>query len=297
MKTILVLTDLSENAAHAAEVAVTLAGTMNTNLLLYNARIAMPVPTYYADYAGGPWVADDFIQWESESNEKLQWLADDLKPLIANLDPELRKPSVHFECRDGKIAENLAELIAQKNVELIVMGASAEDTLDHILNGSETKAVMNHATCPVLVVPQRADLTKITKVIFATDYAEGDIKGMHYLVMLARLFDFSIEIAHISEYGENPYLTIEDKETFLKQVNKLKYPHISFKIARGKNVIDRLNRLCEEEEANILALVHYQHSFLVHLIRTSTTKRALANQQIPLLIFPSKMEKNYKEFV
>src|SRR5665213_1324991 len=105
MKTILVLTDLSENAAHAAKAAVPIAGTLNMNLLLYNTRLILPVSTYYADYAGGPWVVNDFIQWENESKEKLQWLADDLAPSLSKLDPQLRKPVIHTECHEGKVAE------------------------------------------------------------------------------------------------------------------------------------------------------------------------------------------------
>lgn len=297
MKTILVLTDLSANAAHAAKSAVMLSGALNANLLLYNTKLILPVSTYYADYAGGPWVVDDFVQWENESKEKMKQLAEDLQPLIARLDPQLRKPVVHYESGDGSLAQNITDIAQKDNIELIVMGASSEGTFEHILNGSDTRSIIENATRPILVIPQGSDLKKLKKVIFATDFDKADIKGIHYLVKIGKLFNFEIEIVHVCPYGEKEGSVAAKERDFFKYVGKLRYPHITFKEIKGKNVVHRLNDLCSEDSANILALVHYQHSFFVRLFTHSTTGEALLNQNIPLLIFPSKMEKDYKEFV
>ena len=297
MKTILALTDHTENAIHAAKSAVMLAGALNTNLLLYNTKLILPVATYYADYAGGPWVVDDFTQSENDNKEKMRQLAEDLQPLIAKLDPQLRKPFVHYESSEGSLAQNITDIIEKNNIELIVMGASSDSTFEHILNGSDTRAIIDHAACPVLIIPQNSDLKKLKKVIFATDFDEADIKGIHYLVKIGKLFDFKIEIVHVCPYGEKEGSVAAKEEDFFKHVDKLRYPHIRYKEIKGKNVIRRLNDLCDEDDANILALVHYQHSFFVRLFEHSITRDALLHQNIPLLIFPSKMEKDYKEFV
>lgn len=83
----------------------------------------------------------------------------------------------------------------------------------------------------------------------------------------------------------------------MRQIDKLVYPHITFREIRGKDVVRRLNEVCNEDGADILALVHYEHSFFMRLFESSTTKKALSQQNVPLLVFPAKMEKEYREFV
>ncbi len=293
MKTILILTDLSGNAAQAAKTAVMLGGALNTNLLLYNTQSVLPVSSYYADYAGGPWVIDDFTKSENESNEKMQHLSECLQALIAKMNPQLRKPVVHYEVGEGSLAENISTVVDQKNIAMIVMGASSDAAFEHILNGSDSHAIIDHARCPILVVPQYADLKNFKKVIFATDFGEADIKGIHYLFEIGNLLNLQIEIVHISLYGEKDSSVIEKKQEFLKQVSRLRYANVMFNDVKGRNIVGSLNDLCEEENADVLALVHYQHNFLKRLLGHSTTKDALLNQNIPLLIFPSKMEKSF----
>jgi nucleotide-binding universal stress UspA family protein len=52
MKTILILTDFSENSAHAAKAAVNLAEKMHANMLLFHNYQVLPVT---ANYGAGPW--------------------------------------------------------------------------------------------------------------------------------------------------------------------------------------------------------------------------------------------------
>jgi len=290
MKNILVLTDFTENAAHAAKSAVLFAGALNTNLLLHNTLTALPVSSYYSDYAGGPWIADDFTERQDENQEKLSNLAESLEQAIAKLPPELHKPVVRCESREGNLGESVAAIIEEKNVELIVMGASSEGTFEHVVNGSDTRSIIKHATRPVLVIPQNSVMKKLRKVIFATDFDEADMIGLRYLVKLAKLFTFEIEVVHVSIIGKTDFSALEREVSFLKQVNKLKFRDIIFKETRGKDVVGRLSDICNEDKADILALVHYQHSLLGRILISSTTKKALSKQQIPLLIFPSSME-------
>ena len=290
MKTTLVLTDFSENASHAAKTAVMMSSVFNSNLMLYHTRQILPTATHYSDFAGGPWMLDDFAELDRENKEKMEELADDLRPLISKLDPHLHKPVVHCESGSGYLAQNITEVVEKNNVELIVMGASSDSTFDHFFNGSETLSIIENATCPILVIPKNVELKKIKKVIFATDFDEADVKGLHYLVKFGKLLNFKIEIVHVCPFGEKEATVTAKEEYFFKHIDKLRYPDLHYKEIKGKDVVKRLNNLCEEDGANILSLVHYQHSFLVRFFGHSTTKEALLNQNIPLLVFPSKME-------
>ncbi|MBS1529509.1 MAG: universal stress protein, partial [Bacteroidetes bacterium] len=128
MKTILVLTDLSENAAHAALSALMLAKQMHANVLLFNDNVSQPVAPMYA---GGPTVADVTNIIEYDNEEKLKNLAGALQALATN--PGKWEPQIHYEEKLGALAYNVKRLKEQKNIEMIVMGAREGSGMDHFL--------------------------------------------------------------------------------------------------------------------------------------------------------------------
>ncbi|MCO5946606.1 universal stress protein [Mucilaginibacter flavidus] len=290
MKTILVLTDLSANALPAAKAACMLSGVMNTNLVLLNTCADIPLQAGYSDMPGGPWLVDDFMEWDKERNADLLEHASSLEPYIAKLDPSKRKPSVHCEYADGTLADSAVTLIETKNVELIAMGAPHSSRFDHFLTGSDTAAVINNVTRPVLVVPAGYELKRIKRVVFATDYNDADIKALHYLVKMGRLFNFHLEVVHVSLPGEDKTPAAYKEKVFLS-LQQIKYDRISYKEIGGKDAVKRLNAYCKETGADLLAMVHYHNSFFARIFNQSASKQALVNNELPLLIFPPKMEK------
>ncbi|MES2374928.1 MAG: universal stress protein [Bacteroidota bacterium] len=285
MKTLLILTDLSENAEHAAKSAMVLSQNLHANILLYNSCLMVPVAPYYAQ---GVLVAENDMWWQSVSKQRLEELAELLEPEYSHAAGQF-SPTIDIQCGEGNLGENITRIIKNQDIELIVMGAKTGGTFDHILYGSDTNSVIKHTMRPVLVIPQSSDLKSIKKVTFATDFSDGDVTAIHYLVKLGKVLHFSLEIVHVSVFGENDSRNDDSGKAFVAQVVKLKYPDIIYKDVRGKDVINRLNHHCAESCSDVLAMVHHQGSFFSGLLHQSTTKEALSCQKIPLLIIPSKM--------
>lgn len=159
---------------------------------------------------------------------------------------------------------------------------------DDPLTGSDTSAVIRNATRPVLVMPQKADLRQIRKVIFATDFDESDLMAIHYLMNLGKLLNYQLDIIHVSKPGKHK---IAAKELdFQEQLNQLHYQGLNYRKVNGKDLVTRLNELASEDGPAILALLHHQVPFFFRLFTPSKTKTALARQLTPLLIFPSNMQ-------
>jgi len=285
MKIILILTDFSENAEHAAKSAMVLSENLHTNVLLYNSCLAVPVTPYYAQ---GMLVAENDSWWHEESKKRLDSLAECLEPEYPAASGQF-SPSIDVQCGEGSLGENIVNIIEHHNIELIVMGAKTSSTFDHILFGSDTNSVIKQTTRPVLVIPQESDLKGIQKVTFATDFSNADLNAIDYLVTLGKVFHFNLEIVHVSVFSENDSKNEDHGKAFVSQVEELKYPNIIYKDIRGKDVINRLNHHCIETRSDILAMVHYQGSFFSGLLHQSTTKEALSHQKMPLLVIPSKM--------
>ena len=290
MKTTLVPTDFSENSVHAAKAAVMLSSRLHTNILLFNNYVKVSVTPHFA---GGPWVVDELMELKKESKENLQNLAGDLEALIAGLAPAQPKPAVRVQHAEGNLGDNIAAIIHEKDIELIVIGARSGSTIDHMLNGSETNLIIDESNCPVIIIPESVDLKELNKVIFATNFDETDMKAINYLVKLSYLFNFQIEVIHINS-SKSSGVKSERQTAFEDRLFKLNYPKITYKQVFGKNVISRLNRLCTETGADILALVHQHRSPIGRILKQSTSKKALSQQKIPLMIFPSIINGNLK---
>lgn len=287
MKTILVLTDFSENALNAAKAAVMLAGKIHANLILYHNFQTIPAAAYYA---GGSYLVDEAGWIIEETKKKLNRQSRVLGYCIDDLDKTNRKPTLHTISAEGDLSKNIMDIVNDNDIEFMVMGARADSVIDHIFFGSETSAIIRHATRPVLVMPAQTMLTQLHKVAFATEFEEMDIEAVHYLIKLGKIFNFELNIIHVNQPWEHKLQHEEKEDAFKKRIAKFGYPSITYNDLRGLDVISRLERHCAATKTQLLALVHHQQSFFMRVLQHSTTKEALADQKIPLFILPSTME-------
>ncbi|HVS92756.1 MAG TPA: universal stress protein [Mucilaginibacter sp.] len=283
MKNLLVLTDLTENAAHAALSAVALAKKMHTNILLFHTEIVQPMAPEYA----GPPMLMNTIE-DEEDLEKLQELTESLTR-HAQSGPGW-KPEVQFQQGVGDLADQVDDIESEKNIEMIVMGCREGGRIDHFLTGSETFSVIDQSSRPVLVIPHESRLVNIRKVLFATNYTDGDVGIVRYLVKLGHIFNFTLEIVHINLLDENDITRNLRELEFMRHMHQIPNDGIIYKEAYGKNITRRLNRLCQESKADLLAFSHYKDSFFSRLFRRSVTRKAISAQTLPLLIFPANFK-------
>jgi nucleotide-binding universal stress UspA family protein len=286
MKTILALTDFSNNSTNAANAAVLLAGKIHANVLLYNNYETVAVAS---TFSGGPYVNEEFYLLTTETKRKLDHQLNQLQYIADDIDKDQRKPTLKGLSGDGGLVDNLKQVISENQIEFITMGAPSGTSIEHLFFGSETNKIIRHAQRPVLVVPANRTLTDIEKVVFATTFDELDIHALHYLIGLGKTFKFSIEVVHVNQPVPDEKQQIEKETAFQKHIARFGYDKISFKNLGGHEVADRLYRHCAEVKPDILAVVHHQHSFFRSYFEHSITKETLADLKLPLMIFPASM--------
>jgi len=291
MKTILILTDFTENAAHAAASTVMLGEKLHAKLLLFNSFYNMPILPSYGG-SGGPWVVEDLVLRETDCDKKLKQLAADLQKKVNALPAEHYRPTIAIQYGEGELSKNIETILQEIDLELIVMGARSGSAISHIFTGSDTRAVIDRAARPVLIVPEKTNLKALKRITFATNFEDTDIAAVRYLHKLCKVFRFKLEVVHVSLIWDIPE-DVNNKhksELFREKLSKLNFPEITYQEVKGKGVVDRLNRLCAEHHSDILVMVHYKDSLMTRIFQESTTKDALSNQSIPLLVIPAKME-------
>jgi len=281
MKRILVLTDFSANAEHAAENAMYLSKQLNTGLLLYHAYEMVPIDPYYT---GGPYVPDPTSVYAVQGEKELKLLTETLTERAEKIEPGTNLPIQHLT-GEGHLGENVKDIIAEKDISLVVMGASSGSAFDHLIGGQETLKVINKATLPVLIIPANTELKNIRQLVFATNFEKNDINAIAYLADLAQTLGFKIDIVHIDAFNSGRS-DLMSEITFKRFVNGLNFTGITYHDIRGKDVVNRLNSFCKTSGADVLAMVHYHQNFFAQLFGTCDTKKELAHQQQALLVFP-----------
>lgn len=283
MKTILVLTDFSSNALTAAESAVILAGKIHANLLIMHSDNSVPLIPYY----GGISVITENISWDTVQREQLDKLVAHLR-YFADLNVEQeRKFNVHGQLMTGELWVNVQQILKSRIIELIVIGGRSGSKIDHVLFGSDTSALIEHVNHPVLIIPQNYSFRRLDRVIFATNFNETDIYAINYLFKLGKRLQYQLEIVHITLYGDKPGLKNERVRGYINELSEKKYPAVLFRDIKGKRLLPRLIKQCQERETDLLALSHQHHSYFMRMLKEGTVTMFLGQHKIPILVFPS----------
>lgn len=139
IKTILVPTDFSRDAAQACEAVLTLLGGQRdaTIVLLH----VYHLPYEYTAYGTIPTSLDYFKDVEGAAEDKLEELAADLRE---------QGLTVRTVAKEGFPPEVITHQAETEEVDLIAMGTHGRTGLAHLVLGSTAERVVQRASCPVL---------------------------------------------------------------------------------------------------------------------------------------------------
>ena len=143
IKRILVPSDFSECSDAAVRYGLELARTFGARLHLLHV---------VQDPASQPWAAEGFAVPLLEAVD--QWQRDAKIRLEASIPPEDRATTV-VTCPIASPFPEILRYASDNAIDLIVMGTHGRSGLAHALLGSVAERVVQHAPCPVLIVPKR----------------------------------------------------------------------------------------------------------------------------------------------
>ena len=273
MKKILVPTDFSIAGKKAADYAVAFAELFNSKITLMH---AYPPLMYDTDIAY-------FHQ------EALTLMKD---VVVKKLELEKQRINKKLTTKASGVFDEgytkSAILLAMKksHPNLVVMGTTGESVLEKNVFGSVSLGVVNESKIPVLVVPEKAQSGKIKRIVYATDYHEGDAKAMKYLIDLAAKLKAKIFVVHIAN---GDFSTSYEKDSMEAMKTTICKKHdcenISFQVINGENTASELEKYCKKVNAGLLAVSNEKRSFFIKILLPSITKKMIYHSEIPLLVF------------
>jgi len=287
MKTILVCTDFSEIAEQAACYGFRLAATLRSKLLLANA-IPVPIPMVTPAGIDIPYTDNEVLQ--AGVLEGLGIEKDKLyhgKFTKQQLGPDL--PEVEIAAGFGPPYAYIAELVKKENSDLVIAGLSGAGNASRFFLGSTSRDLINSTLFPVLLLPRDIHYEPVKQIVFASELNDADFYALSYLAEKARMFNASIQIAHIvtgTEENEG-----EKIDRFLSRAKAmLPGTEITSLNVYNQNEMNGLDWLQDHTELDWLVMVHREHSFLSNLFRQPFSQQMARKVKVPLLIIPE----NYK---
>jgi nucleotide-binding universal stress UspA family protein len=281
MKTIVVLTDFSEEAFRAAEYACEIAGCLQVKkIVLYNAHAS--VVAFGGSTDGAAIVSDDHELY-LENMESLGLLQDRLKPMAG-------KEVVFEMIADNMGIPGIADWIEQRKQEgesgLLVLGVSHKSGFEKWLDGSTTKEVLKKNEWPVLVVPETTFLGRsIDTLVFASDMKEIKNLPADVIHEVLNAFPAKLQLLHVQKESKNePIAERENAVVALHELLEQYDPEFHYRTCN--DIVEEILSFATKEKASMIITVHRKLGFWKSMFSESVTRKLAEKTSIPLLSLP-----------
>ncbi len=113
--------------------------------------------------------------------------------------------SFHFSYKEDYFIEAVRSLVAEKNIDLILMGTKGTTNKEGMIIGKNTSDVITKVKCPALAISQHAFFKANPQMVFPTDYKiQYSAKMLNTLFTLSKLSNSSIRILEFFSSEKEP---------------------------------------------------------------------------------------------
>lgn len=193
----------------------------------------------------------------------------------------------------GNVADVLLGLGRQHRADLMVLGTRGHRHLDRLLLGSVAEKVFRQATCPVLVVPDRAgssDTIPVDRILYPTDFSPESLEAWKYASSLARHFQAELILLHVLPNGQSrsteslrrDRLAIKDRLHDLIQSDRESLDKARIEVASGEPA-RIISRTAAEFQADLLVLGVHRRSARAAHEQERTAYTVIRNSHCPVL--------------
>ncbi|GAB3786968.1 hypothetical protein GCM10028818_51110 [Spirosoma horti] len=272
MNTIVVPTDLSSETDAALSVAVDLARTYgSTILLLHSVVYPLPMPAYAeATTVTVNQTIADYQEIEREAQTKLEQFAAESKYEGVTIIPTL--------LTNG---QGLIHNVTDRSADLIVMSSEGASGLEEWLIGSNAESIVRHAHCPVLVIKKPIAHFCPKNIVYAIDIDDR----------LKAIQPYPFQMGEPDRHTFLYVLTPTDSrvpEGIQDWVNEFAagkgIPEFTCTIRQARDVPDGIISYADEVDADLIVLFTHGYKGIRHFLSGSVAEDVLNHTTKPVLV-------------
>ncbi|MDF9796544.1 nucleotide-binding universal stress UspA family protein [Catalinimonas alkaloidigena] len=285
MRTILVPTDFSPQAANALDAACQLSGKLGATIhLVYVLEFPMTdEETVVTHVAVLP--VEYLRKIKRESEEHLREVA------AAKQQDGL---TITYEVRVGNPYRSINNALLAKEADLVVMGSKGASGSKEILLGSNAERMVRFAHCPVLVIKDKVDLSKIKNIVYATALLDEESVVTKALSKLQTAFEAQLHVVRIntiSNFLDDPYV-MDMLQKFAKDHHLKDYTLNTFSdIGEEEGII----HFAKQKGAELIALATHGRRGILHLLEGSLAEDIVNHAKFPILTMSLRKHKTRKK--
>jgi nucleotide-binding universal stress UspA family protein len=275
MKKIICPTDFSKAATNAVEFAAIIAGRVGASITLLHV-LHLPI----LDTTETAMVAAEVLsEQRRHANDKLHALSHHLTETH-----RANNLQVDYVVKESLLADEVKYLTQAEGYDLVVIGSTGGgNTLEEILVGSNTAAVIDRVKCPVLTVPLKAHPAPFQHIVYASNYEKEDAEALQEVLEFARLFQARVEIVHVSAEASD---SVHSKASQFRERLTQALPdfELEFHEVVHEDEVEGMKGYLTGKHADLLAILKKRRGFFHNLFSQSFSEQLTYQSKLPMLI-------------
>ncbi|WP_190811015.1 universal stress protein [Flagellimonas sp. S3867] len=279
MKNILLPTDFSDNSWNAIFFALKLFKDVSCRFFVLN--------TYTPDQKN-VMGARTYVRTGMIIDALAESSQGGLKKIENYLEENHKNPLHAFEfvSLKGDVDHVLKGYQRQKDADYIIMGTLGATGAKEVFMGTNSVRVLKSVReCPIILVPKEYNFQQLECIVFPTDFSRFyDKYELTPLIELAKLTNAKCKILYLTQEFDKNEVQQQNQKILQDRLSELdiEFHDVEFSSKLAKSI----NAFAAEERADLITIIHYQHTFFEKLTREPVVKRVAFHSQVPLMILP-----------
>ena len=221
-----------------------------------------------------------------------------------------------LEPRTGTAYEEIITIARELKADLILIATHGYTGYKRMFLGSTAERVVQHSTCPVLVVrphtrhwngstdPRTRTGFRLAKILAPTDFSECSRAGFDYSVQLARDFKAELRLVHVINPHAYPfgdqYLALDANrlmddaahaaENQMRSMAARANVRYSIRMIHGSPAAEICN--AANEDVDLIVICTHGRTGLGHVLIGSVAERVVRYARCPVLVIPARPKFN-----
>lgn len=269
MKLIVVGIDFSKTSIHALKYSIFLANKAEADVIMVWVDNQTTSESIFSD--GG-----------AELREEIKTNFEDLINLYK---PELKKGTLTYKLKKGKVYFEIAQLAKQYDADLVVVGTHGVTGYEEFWIGSNAYRTVTNAPCPVVSVRQQFDFSGSMKnIVLPIDNTPQTLQKVPATAQIAKLFNATV---HVLALYSTSIHTLQNKvdKTAEKVFQELRGSGIKCrkKSLMGTNITQATIEYANKVNAEMIAIMTEQETTVSNILLGEYAQQMVNNSSVPVL--------------
>lgn len=274
MRSILLLTDFSDNAHNAIHYAMHF---FKSEPCVFHVMHVHKARTFISDDLMTSSTESVYESFTKVPNKKLNDLVEDLKTSYNN-------PSHTFETivDFDVFTDAITQAVTSKGIDIIVMGSNGATGAKEIIFGSNTIKVLRHVTCKTLVIPSNYIFKPISNFLLSLQFNDKLLsKQLDIITNFIQNYKLKLHVLRVCSKEETTDIVLQDK----KVINKFK---CYYAVEEDLTFYQAVKTYLETNTIDMTGLIVHDKTFIERVFTKSPAIELSKIIKLPLLVFHNK---------